>query len=164
MMMRTGLRMLGMALATTVSATVLAAGGSAPVQVVAAWVPEPPAVSRNAAGYLTLMGGAEDDVLLGATTAAAEVVEVHETSLAGGVLRMKPVASLPVPARKRIEFGPGGLHLMLINLRQVVRYGGTVPLELRFEKAGLIRVDAEVRSLPPAPASGGAEMHQHHHH
>lgn len=159
-MRRTAAWVLGMAM--TVPGMVLAAG--APVQVVAAWVPEPPTVSRNAAGYLTLMGGGEDDTLLGATTPVAEVVEVHETSLAGGVLRMKPVATLPVPARQRIEFAPGGLHLMLINLRQTVRYGGTVPLELRFEKAGRITVDAEVRSLPPAPASGGAEMHQHHHH
>lgn len=142
----------------------LAAADVAPVQVVAAWVPEPPAVARHAAAYVTLVGGGQDDVLLGAATTAAEIVELHETSLADGVLRMKPVAALPVAARQRIEFTPGGLHMMLINLRQPLRYGGRIPLELRFEKAGKVKVEAEVRSLPPAPASSDAEMHHHHHH
>lgn len=138
--------------------------GPAPLQVAGAWVPEPPAVARNGVAYLTLLGGEQDDVLLGAGTPVAEVVELHETSLANGILRMRPVASLPVQARQRIEFAPGGLHMMLINLRQPLRQGAKVMLELRFKKAGELKVEAEVRSLPPAPAAGDAEMHHHHHH
>lgn len=141
-----------------------AAPAPAPVQVAGAWVPEPPAVARNAVAYLTLLGGEQGDVLLGASTPVAEVVELHETSLANGILRMRPVASLPVQARQRVEFAPGGLHMMLINLRQPLRYGGKVVLQLQFEKAGKLSVEAEVRSLPPAPAAGDAEMHHHHHH
>lgn len=140
-----------------------AAADNERVRVEAAWVPEPPAVAKHAAAYVTITGGTQDDVLLGADTTAAEVVELHETSLAGGVLRMKPVASLPVPARSRIEFSPGSLHMMLINLRQPLRYGGHIPLELRFAKAGKVAVEAEVRSLPPAPASGESGTHHHHH-
>lgn len=136
----------------------------APVQLAGAWVPEPPAVARHAVAYLTLLGGEQDDVLLGIGTPVAEVVELHETSLADGILRMRPVASLPVKTRQRIEFVPGGLHLMLINLRQPLRYGGKVLLELRFEKAGVLNIEADVRSLPPAPAASGADMHHHHHH
>ena len=146
------------------SGGVLAADLKTAVEVSGAWIPEPPAVSRNAAAYLTVLGGVQDDVLLSAATPAAEVVEVHETSLAGGVLRMKPVATLAVPARQRIEFAPGGLHLMLVNLRHALRYGAMVPLELEFRKAGKVRVEAEVRSLPPSPAAVGGEAHHHHHH
>ncbi len=146
------------------SGVVLAADLKVPVEVSGAWIPEPPAVSRNAAAYITVLGGSQDDVLVGAATQAAEVVEVHETSLSGGVLRMKPVATLAVPARQRIEFAPGGLHLMLVNLRQALRYGATVPLELEFRKAGKVRVEAEVRSLPPSPTAVGGEAHHHHHH
>ncbi|MDO8266478.1 MAG: copper chaperone PCu(A)C [Moraxellaceae bacterium] len=135
-----------------------------PVQVMSAWVPEPPSVSRNAAAYVTVLGGGQDDILLGASSPVAEVVELHETSVAGGVLRMRPVAALPVSARQRIEFSPGGLHFMLINLNKPLRVGEKVPLELRFEKSGRIRTEAEVRSLPPTPAAGAGDMHHHSHH
>jgi copper(I)-binding protein len=149
--------------AVFMSTAVMAA--PAPVQPTAAWVPEPPAVARNAVAYLVLTGGDQDDVLQGVTTPAAEVVELHETSLADGVLRMKPVTSLPVAARQQIEFVPGGLHLMLIGLRQPLRYGGKVLLEMRFAKAGLLKIEAEVHSLPPTPAASRTEDHdQHHHH
>lgn len=137
---------------------------SSPVQLVSAWIPEPPSVSRNAAAYVIVLGGGQDDLLLGASSPVAEVAEMHESSMTGGIMRMRPVASLPVPARQRIEFSPGGLHLMLINLRQPLRMGEKVPLELRFEKAGRLKVEAEVRSLPPTPAESGGDMHQHHHH
>ena len=148
------LMMLGM------SATTLAA----PVQLDSAWVPEPPAVARNAVAYLALTAGEQDDVLLAVSTPVAEVVEVHETSLADGVLRMRPVSRLPVKAKQRIEFAPGGLHLMLINLKQPLRYEGKVALSLRFEKAGVITTEAEVRSLPPTPAARADDTHRHHHH
>lgn len=145
--------------------SVQAAGNDVPpVQVMSAWVPEPPSVSRNAAAYVTVLGGGQNDILLGATSPVAEVVELHETSVAGGVLRMRPVATLPVSARQRIEFSPGGLHFMLINLSKPLRVGEKVPLELRFEKSGRIRTEAEVRSLPPAPAAGAEDMHHHSHH
>lgn len=145
--------------------SVQAAGNDVPpVQVMSAWVPEPPSVSRNAAAYVTVLGGGQNDILLGATSPAAEVVELHESSVAGGVLRMRPVASLPVSARQRIEFSPGGLHFMLINLNKPLRVGEKVPLELRFEKSGRIKAEAEVRSLPPTPAAAGEDMHHHSHH
>ena len=140
-----------------------AVAGPAAIRMTDAWVPEPPSVSRNAVAYITLVGGEQDDVLLGASTPAAEVVELHETSLANGMLRMRPVASLAVQAGKRVEFTPGSLHMMLISLRQPLRYGQKVSLELRFEKAGKQLVEAEVRSLPPAPMATGAESHHHHH-
>jgi len=129
----------------------------------AAWVPEPPPVARNAAAYVTLRGGARADRLMGVSSPAAEVAEVHETSLTGGVLRMRPVTTLPLAAGQRIEFTPGGYHIMLINVRQPLTAGGKVPLELRFEKAGSVRLEAEVRSLPPAASPEAGSAHHHHH-
>jgi copper(I)-binding protein len=153
-------RTIGVFVMIGLSATALAV----PVQLDNVWVPEPPAVARNAVAYLALTAGEQDDVLLAVSTPVAEVVEVHETSLADGVLHMRPVSRLPVKAKQRIEFAPGGLHLMLINLKQPLRYEGKVALSLRFEKAGVITTEAEVRSLPPTPAARADDTHHHHHH
>lgn len=130
----------------------------------AAWVPEPPAVARHAAAYVTLLGGTEPDRLVGVSSPAAEVAEMHETSMAGGVLRMRPIATLPLAAGQRIEFLPGGYHIMLINVRKPLLAGATIPLELRFEKAGRVQLEAEVRSLPPATSTTSDPAHLHHHH
>lgn len=130
----------------------------------AAWVPEPPAVARHAAAYVTLLGGTAPDRLVGVSSPAAEVAEMHETSMAGGVLRMRPIATLPLAAGQRIEFLPGGYHIMLINVRKPLRAGATIPLELYFEKAGRVRLEAEVRSLPPATSTTSDPAHLHHHH
>lgn len=129
----------------------------------AAWVPEPPSVARHAAAYVTLLGGAEADRLVGVSSPVAEVAEMHETSMAGGVLRMRTIATLPLAAGQRIEFAPGGYHIMLINVHQPLQAGSSIPLELRFEKAGRVHLEAEVRSLPPATAPSSDPAHLHHH-
>lgn len=98
--------------------------------------------------YFTLLNeGGAPDALVGASVSStvASAAEVHETTMEGGVMKMQPVPRLEVPAGGRVEFKPGGYHVMLIGLKQELKVGDKVSVVLRFEKSGALSVDAEIR-------------------
>jgi copper(I)-binding protein len=116
--------------------------------VTGAWVRPPQGMDRPAAGYLVITAGVSADALLGVTTSVAGRVEIHETTTdSAGMSGMHPVARLDVPASTTVELKPGGYHLMLMDVRAgAIEVGATIRLELRFERAGVVVVDAEVRA------------------
>lgn len=128
----------------------------ASMQVVDAWARPAPmlmpqagqmrADTGNGALYVTLRnGGSEPDALLGATSDAAEHVELHETIRDGDVMRMRPVARLEIPAGTALAMQPGGLHIMLINLKRALRPGDRVPVTLTFAHAAPLSLEVPVR-------------------
>jgi copper(I)-binding protein len=70
-----------------------------------------------------------------------------------GVMRMRPIEALDIPANGTVELKPGGTHVMLMELKQPLQAGAALELDLKFEKSGERKVMAEVR-----PASAGAGM------
>lgn len=127
----------------------------ASIQVEDAWARQAPmmppmgqmgASTGNGAIYVTLRNeGSGADALLGATSTAAEDVELHETIRDGDVMRMRPVAKLEIPAGAALEMKPGGIHIMLINLRRGLRPGDRVPVTLTFEHAAPVSLEVQVR-------------------
>lgn len=110
------------------------------------------------AGYLTLTNkGSTPDRLVGARAEIARTVEIHSNSMEGGVMRMRPVEAVEVAPGAEVKLAPGGLHIMLIGLKQPLVKGARVPLTLVFEKAGEVTVELAVEA---AGARGGDE-HQH---
>lgn len=100
------------------------------------------------AGYLLITNGtSRDDELLAVSTPVADRVELHSSSMEDGVMRMRPLATVRIPARATVRFEPGGLHLMLIGLRAPLEPGAAVPLTLNFRRAGTVRARLEVRTL-----------------
>ncbi len=83
--------------------------------------------------------------MLGATSDAAEHVELHETIRDGDVMRMRPVARLEIPAGTALAMQPGGLHIMLINLKRALRSGDRVPVTLTFAHAAPLSLEVPVR-------------------
>src|SRR3546814_7538583 len=71
---------------------------------------------RPAAGYFTIEGGPRDVDLVAVTADLAQRVEMHESVRENGVMTMKPLTSAPVPAKGKLEFKPGGRHLMIWNI------------------------------------------------
>jgi copper(I)-binding protein len=127
--------------------------------VVDAWARATPPGAGVAAAYLTIDNSAGvADRLLGASSEAAGRVEVHETRREGDVMRMRKVEPLDVAAGERVVFGPGGLHVMLMDLRAPLKQGDKLPLVLRFEGAGEVQVEAEVL------AGDATDPHAGHHH
>jgi hypothetical protein len=113
-----------------------------------------PPGATTAVGYVTIRNdNADDDRLLGATSSAAERVEVHRTEVKDGVATMRPIADgLVIPAGAALELSSGGTHLMLIGLTEPIIEHLPVPLTLEFEKAGT--VDVEMAVLPLGAAAG----------
>jgi len=126
-----------------------AVSAHAAVQVTGAWARATMPGQKVAGVYLQL----ESDVkarLVGVRTAAAKSAEVHEMSHAGGVMRMRRLESLDLPAGEPIDLHPGGLHIMLLDIHQPLQVGQRVPLTLIVEAAGKrveVPVEAEVRPL-----------------
>jgi copper(I)-binding protein len=120
------------------------------IKVIEAWARPSPMVSGNGAVYMQLTNeGGSDDILLSAETEAAEVVELHETKMDGDVMNMSQVPNIKVPAGDSVMFEPGGLHLMLIKLKQELVPGEKITLTLNFEKSGPMTIEAEIREENP---------------
>jgi copper(I)-binding protein len=105
-----------------------------------------PGGAGNGAVYVLIENrGSEPDTLLSATSDAAATVELHETRQEGGVMRMRPLPKVDIPAGARLEMKPGGHHIMLLGLTRDLHPGDTVTVRLRFEKAGQQVIEAPVR-------------------
>jgi copper(I)-binding protein len=81
----------------------------------------------------------------------AGVAEIHEMSMVGDVMRMRPVAALELPANKTVELKPGGYHVMLMELKQTIKEGDMVPLTFQLEgpdgKRSSLELKVPVRGL-----------------
>ncbi len=108
--------------------------------------PTPPG-ARTGGAYLTIDNrGNEPDRLLRVATPAAGAAEIHSMTMEGNVMRMRAVAAVEIPAHATTALKPGGYHVMLIDLKQPLVVGETLPLSLTFAKAGRIDVTARVEA------------------
>jgi iron complex outermembrane recepter protein len=103
--------------------------------------------------YLSITNnGKTPDALIAASSPAAARVEFHQTTFADGMARMRPLAEVAIPAGATVKIEPGGIHLMLVDLKTAFEIGKSVPLELQFRNAGKVTValSVESRDAPPA--------------
>lgn len=106
----------------------------------------PMAEGGTGAVYVTLSNaGPQADALISASSDTARAAELHEVQQAEGVMKMRPVKSIPVPAGGTVELKPGGYHIMLLDLKKDLKPGDTVPVTLSFEHGGELRIEAAVR-------------------
>lgn len=124
-----------------------------------AWV-RATAPGQNTAGvYLDIASNA-DAALVGAVSPVANSAEMHAMRMEGGVMKMRRVQKIELPAHKTVKLAPGGLHIMLVEIKQPLREKERIPLELTIEGAGRVKsnvkVEAEVR-----PLTATSEPHSH---
>lgn len=112
-----------------------------PVTVKDAWVRAPAPGQRVAGAYMELVSRTPMALTAVASSAAARV-ELHSTSMEGGVMKMRPVARIELPAGKAVRLAPGGLHIMLVDIRQPLKPGNRVPLVLTVQSADSASRDA----------------------
>jgi copper(I)-binding protein len=132
------------------------------------WARATPGGAKTGAVYLTLMNhGSSADRLLGATTAAADKVEFHNATEENGVARMRQMRSVDVAPGASVAFSPGGMHIMLVGLKQPLKEGQAIALTLNFEKAGKEDVTVPVGKIGAMQygdadaAAHGAHDHAH---
>jgi copper(I)-binding protein len=145
--------------ATLLSA--LSCAAQAQVDVTSAWA-RPTVPGQSATGAFMTLTSKDGARLLGAASAVAGVVEIHEMAMEGNVMRMRAVHGVDLPAGRAVQLKPGGYHVMLMDLKRPLTVGEKVRVELRIETKDqrLVTqpVDVEVRSQPPGAADGA---HKH---
>lgn len=124
-----------------------------------AWARATPPGVQVAGVFLTISNAGAADKLLKVSTPLSDRAEIHETSHVGDQMQMRQVEVLEVPKGGRVVFQPGGLHLMLMDIKSPLLEGETLSLTLTFERAGAIEVQASVSAIG---ASGGADHAGHH--
>ncbi|MBS9402943.1 copper chaperone PCu(A)C [Halomonas sp. TRM85114] len=104
-----------------------------------------PPVSTTSAAFMVLHNAGDEDVeIVAASSPAAEVLELHEHQHADGVMQMRHVSEVSIPAGGSTELAPGGLHLMLINLTQSLDEGERVAITLEFANGETLSFEAPV--------------------
>ena len=104
-----------------------------------------PTTGDITAAYITIKNpGQISDTLLEVRCEVAGVASIHETRHEQGMMRMRPLENLPIPARSQVVMQPGGFHIMLEGLDHALQAGEVVNLRLRFENMGEITLPVTV--------------------
>jgi len=130
---------------------------TADIVVEQAWLRPTIGRSRNSAAYMSIRNrSGQPDRLLSAAYQGAEVTEIHQSTFENNVMKMAPLRDgVEIPANETFELAPMGHHIMLIGLQQPLRSGQTITLQLTFERAGSMQVQAEVKKLVPSRGGVG---------
>jgi copper(I)-binding protein len=127
------------------------------------WARATPTGAKSGVVYLTLINnGGSGDNLLSATTPVADQIQFHSASEEDGVSRMREMRTVEVAPRARVTFSPGGLHIMVVGLKQPLKEGQTFPLTLNFEKAGTREVTVPIAKVGAMQAEDTPGMTHRH--
>ena len=138
-------------------ATLVHADPSSDLSIRNPWARETAVGQTVGGGFMTIANnGAREDRLLSGTSPAAAEVQLHSMTMDGGVMRMRQVTDgIAIPAHGTVELKPGGYHVMFIGLKHPLRRGDTVPVTLRFQRAGTIRMQFAVQPVGSSGPMGG---------
>jgi len=118
---------------------------TARLTVVQAWArATPPGITIGGA-YFTINNSGDADTLLGIESPVCDHAEPHLMSMSAGMMQMRPLKSVPVPAHGQVRFEPEHMHVMLNDLHRPLREGEEFPMTLIFQRAG--RVSTNVRVI-----------------
>ena len=127
------------------------------------WARATPGGAKTGAAYLILFNNGDSaDQLQGASTPVADKVQFHSTTEENGVSHMREMHAIDLSPRSKVAFDPGGMHIMLVGLKQPLKEGQTFPLTLMFAKAGKVDVMVPVAKIGAMQPGGMAPvMHGH---
>jgi copper(I)-binding protein len=146
---------------TAVAALGARAEDGGPIMASDAWARPSLAGARNGVAYLTLTNhGGAPDRLIGASTPVAERAELHRDEVKDGIMSMRPAGPLAIEPGDMVTLAPGGLHLMLMGLKQPLKPGDRFALTLTFEKQAPLTLEASVGERKGERAAPG-ERHEH---
>ncbi len=145
------------------------------LEIVHPWSRATPGGAKVAAGYVTVTNkGAAPDRLISATADISDKADIHEAGMKDGVMSMKRVDGIAIPAGGTLALKPGSWHIMFMGLKRPLKQGETFAGSLTFEKAGKVAVAFTVEATgatapampgmtaPAAPKNHGGMDHMHH--
>jgi copper(I)-binding protein len=149
-------------LATCLPIGALAAGMADQITVVDPQVRMVPPGAMATAAFMTLKNGSDKDAkLIKADNSVSKVTELHTHLNEDGVMKMRQVPAIEIKARSETQLEPGGLHIMMIDLKGPLKEGAKVGLTLGFEDGSSKQVEAVVRKPMPMPAMDHSKHMQH---
>jgi periplasmic copper chaperone A len=117
----------------------------------------PPGQPNSAVFMVIENRGPTPVAVVAAESPAAATVELHTHRMADGMMQMRRIERIELPAGESVALAPGGLHVMLIGLTEPLAPGMDVPLTLLFDDGTRAEVTAPVRQVQPM-------MHGHERH
>ncbi len=131
----------------------MSGAAAADVKIDNAWARAPAPGQKTASAYVELTSAA-DAALVSASSPFAGRVELHSMTLDGGVMRMRPLSRIELPAGRTVKLAPNGMHLMVLDLKQPLKVGDKLSLVLRIQpmagSATTLKIEAEVRPAAPS--------------
>lgn len=110
-------------------------------------------------GFVGLVITSQKDArLVAVSSPASKTAEIHTMSMNDGVMKMRQIEFLALPAAKPVTLAPGGDHLMLIGLKKPLSAGDKISVTLTVEFSDKHTEKLEIQA-PVKAVSGG-----HHHH
>jgi copper(I)-binding protein len=100
---------------------------------------------------------AGEAALVSAASPVAKMTEVHEMNMENGVMKMRAVERIALPAGKTVKLEPGGYHIMLMDLAKPLKTGDMVPITLTVETLDKKRRTVEVQAEVREPGRSGAQ-------
>ncbi len=120
------------------------------LQIEQAWARATPPSAKVGAGYLRIRNRSDRPArLIGAQAERASSVEIHNMSMQDGMMRMRRIEQVDIPAQGVAELAPGGDHLMLFGLKAPLQAGESLPLTLQFANGGELSLNLAVRKDAP---------------
>lgn len=138
----------------------LVAGIAAPsfagdIMVEAPWARASAGMAKAGAAFMTIKNMGGGDRLVAAKSDVGKRVELHTHIMADGIMKMRKIEAIDVPANGMAMLKPGGHHVMFMGLNAPLKEGSTFPLTLVFEKAGEVNVEVAVQSAGAMGAMKG---------
>jgi hypothetical protein len=123
------------------------------VQIKDAWA-RATAPGQDTGSVGLVITSAKDARLVSVSSSASASAEIHTMTMDDGVMKMRQLEYLPLPANQAVTLGPGGEHLMLFNLKHALKEGDTIPLTLTVQFADKSTKKVKVKAVVKALTSG----------
>ncbi len=123
-----------------------AAASQAQVTIKEPWV-RSTVPGQSATGAFMQLTARQDTKLIAVRSPVAGIVEVHEMLVDKGIMKMRSVDKLLLPAGKTVELRSGGYHVMMMDLKRQIKTGDEVPLTIEFESSQGQRVTVDVKAV-----------------
>lgn len=150
-------------LLATLLAVTTTAWAQATIQIEDAWVRGTVAQQKASGAFMRLTAN-QNLRLVEASSPVAAVTEIHEMAMHQDVMTMRRVPGLDLVAGQTTELKPGGFHVMLMDLKQPLQAGQTVPITLVFEGPNKARFSQAVQATVRPLGQGAAPATHHHGH
>ena len=119
----------------------------------------PPNAAATAAFMVIRNTGDKDVKVVKADNPVSKATELHTHLNEGGVMKMRPVPAIEIRAKGEAVLRPGGLHVMMIDLKAPMKEGDSVPITLTFDDGSSKQVDAKVLRATAVPAPTEHKQH-----